>query len=186
MYALKQIINAISQANEAQQRVKSFKCRKNLDFRTVEVDKLMREILALIQSEATEAQITLNYRPSLHLPNVTVDPFYIEKALLKILRYSIDILKNDTVKYPRIVIETDLSHDNHLIIMIIDNGPGYVLNVINSQLDSINSNQVRLGFDVARSRTIIESHGGKLTILSPSQGGCCFKISLPITPINKN
>jgi len=68
-----------------------------------------------------------------------------------------------------------------LTVSVHDSGPGLAPGEAENVFDAFYTSKVEgLGMGLAISRSIIEAHGGRLDVLSPStEGGCTFCFTLP-------
>lgn len=180
IHAMNQIINMTNRLDDIYQRLKNFKCKNDLSLQVSDINDLIKEALNLIKYEISDCNVSLHYRPALHLPRLMLDKIHIEQVVLHIIRNAIEAMQAANTREPAIIIETE-EINGMIAVNITDNGPGFSNNVADRLFNIHFTNRsFGVGLGLAISRTVIEAHGGKISALSNPQGGSSFKISLPV------
>ena len=105
----------------------------------------------------------------------------IEQVLLNLIMNSMDALNNTTNPDGKIIIQTNLLPDRTIETTVSDNGPGIDANIAETIFNAFKTNKTSgLGMGLAISRSIIESHGGKLWVDLQRGNGALFGFKLPI------
>jgi two-component system, LuxR family, sensor kinase FixL len=105
------------------------------------------------------------------------DKIQIQQVMLNLLRNACDATRERAA--PEIVVASARQGDGGILVSVCDNGPGF------SQPDGArfspfaSTKEGGLGLGLSISRTIIESHGGRIWTEDREKGGTCICFTLP-------
>jgi signal transduction histidine kinase len=104
-------------------------------------------------------------------PPVSVDALQIEQVLVNLLRNSAEALA-DAGRYDgRITIEADRADETSVIVRVRDNGPGFDPDLAQRAASPFTTTKPEgLGLGLSLARSIVDAHGGRLSIESGSSG----------------
>jgi signal transduction histidine kinase len=161
-------------------RIEAGKIEMNLE--SVEIGKLIKEIIKEIEPEAKEKGLTLIYEEKEVLPMVTLDLDKIKQVLLNILDNAIKYTPKGSI---RVIGKT---HNGNVLIKISDTGVGMTKEELQNIFASFKRGEAGeklwtggsgLGLYVAKK--FVEMHNGKIWAESEGKGkGSTFYIELPI------
>lgn len=116
-----------------------------------------------------------------NLSDIWADQIQIEQMVINLVLNSIEAMQAQKSSDKRILIKTSAGEANNAEIFIEDNGPGMSRDVMDKMAEPFYSTKVDgMGLGVTISKSIAESHGGKLTISSEPRKGTTCLIQLPI------
>jgi signal transduction histidine kinase/PAS domain-containing protein len=146
----------------------------------VDVNELIREMIVLLRSEANRYSISIGTELAEHLPKVTADRVQLQQVFMNLMLNGIDAMK-DTSGGGELTIKSQAG-DGQLLISVSDTGVG----LPSEQADQIfraffttKNNGTGMGLPISRS--IIESHGGRLWVADSFGRGATFQFTLPAT-----
>jgi PAS domain S-box-containing protein len=145
----------------------------------VDVNDLIREMTVLLRSEATRYDISVQTALAPDLPQVMGDRVQLQQVLMNLIMNGIDAMK--AVESTRDLAITSQRGDNeHLIVSVSDTGVG----LPRQQVDQIfkaffTTKDHGIGMGLSISRSIVESHGGRLWAADHDPRGASFYLSLP-------
>jgi two-component system sensor kinase FixL len=160
-------------------RLRSFVSKDDSLRQSVEVSELVEEAcsLALIgaKERGVHANISIHPQPMM----VLVDRVQIEQVLHNLIRNAIEALSGSDD--PRIDIAAAPAGTDVMTISVTDNGPGLTPDIRARLFQPFVSSKGAKGMGVGLSisRTIIESHGGKIWEAEASSGAA-FHFTLPL------
>lgn len=132
--------------------------------------------LGLIGTKAANIQAITNFAND--LPSVLIDKVQIQQVLVNLLRNAAEAMEHT----PRrdLTLTTDTAVDGSIVVRVSDTGTG-IPGAIAEQLfrPFVTTKAGGMGIGLAISRSIIESHGGRLTVAPNPGGGTVFQFSLP-------
>jgi two-component system sensor kinase FixL len=114
------------------------------------------------------------------LPPVQVDQVQIQQVVVNLVRNAFEALRGR--KGAQIAVSTSLE-DGHALFSITDNGPGIAPDRLADLFQAFKTGKRSgMGLGLAISRTIVQSHGGELTVDPGGNGqGARFTVRLPLT-----
>jgi signal transduction histidine kinase len=147
----------------------------------LDMQQVVREVITLVDGEATSKKITLSLALQPDLPLVLGDRVHLTQVLLNLLMNGIDAVQSSAPDARRIVIEARSENAKKEVEMTVrDFGHGIPDDIGDKVFAPFFTTKVQgMGVGLALSRTIIEAHGGNLWAdQSPKQGGAIFRFTL--------
>jgi PAS domain S-box-containing protein len=146
----------------------------------VDVNELIREMIVLLRSEANRYSISIRTELAEDLPKVMADRVQLQQVFMNLMLNGIDAMK-ETSGESELTIKSK-ADDGQLLISVSDTGVG----LPPEQEDQIfraffttKDNGTGMGLPISRS--IIESHGGRIWAAGASERGATFQFTLPAT-----
>jgi PAS domain S-box-containing protein len=146
----------------------------------VDVNELIREMFVLLRSEANRYSISIRTELAEDLPKVMADRVQLQQVFMNLMLNGIDAMNGKTGG-GELTIRSEPG-DAQLLISVSDTGVG----LPPEQADQIFSaffttKDKGTGMGLPISRSIIESHGGRLWATGASGRGATFQFTLPTT-----
>jgi C4-dicarboxylate-specific signal transduction histidine kinase len=145
----------------------------------VDINEVIREIIALLRNEADCHTISIRTDLDASLPKVMADSVQVQQVMMNLIMNSIDAMK-DLDQTRELSIRSQNAGDRELMISVSDNGvglPRYQPDQIFEAFFTTKPNGIGMGLRI--SRTIVESHGGRLWAADNSPRGASFYFTLP-------
>ncbi len=146
----------------------------------VDVNELIQEMIVLLRSEANRYSISIRTELAEDLPKVMADRVQLQQVFMNLMLNGIDAMK-EASGGSELTIKSEAG-DGQLLISVSDTGVG----LLPQQVDQIfraffttKDNGTGMGLPISRS--IIESHGGRLWATDASERGATFQFTLPAT-----
>jgi len=144
----------------------------------VDVNEAIREMIVLLRSEATRYKILVRTELA-ELPQVMGDRVQLQQVMMNLIMNSIDAMK--VVDGTReLIIKSERGEDEQVLVSISDTGVGLPLqqeDQIFTAFFTTKSHGTGMGLRISRS--IVESHGGRLWAADNSPCGASFYFTLP-------
>jgi C4-dicarboxylate-specific signal transduction histidine kinase len=173
------LIAQVERAAEVVRRLRNFIRLGRSETAPVTVPRLVQEAIAYCRTELDTQGIELQSRLARDLPAVTADALQIEQVIVNLVRNAAEALTDAGRHDGKVVIEAELDAADFVVIRVRDNGPGFDPDLTERAIDpfaTTKSDGLGLGLSLARS--IVEAHGGRLSIES-SASGAVVSFSLP-------
>jgi signal transduction histidine kinase len=145
----------------------------------VDVNEIIREMIVLLRSAAMPYSISFRTELAEDLPQVMGDPVQLQQVLMNLMINGIDAMKNmDGTR--ELAIKSQRAGNEEVVVSVTDTGVG----LPPQQADQIfnaffTTKPLGTGMGLRISRSIIESHGGRLWASDNSPRGASFCFTLP-------
>ena len=178
--AASRLVNDVTRAADIIGRISSLFKKGALQRELVDVNELIQEMIVLLRSEANRYSISIRTELAEDLPKVMVDRVQLQQVFMNLMLNGIDAMK-ETSGGSELAIKSE-TDDGQLLISVSDTGVGLPLeqgDQIFRAFFTTKDNGTGMGLPISRS--IIESHGGRLWADANSARGATFQFTLPAT-----
>ncbi len=146
----------------------------------VDVNGVIQEVIALLRSESNRYSVSIHSQLTEGLPDIMADRVALQQVLMNLMVNAIEAIKE--MDGPgRLTITTRQDENRQLLVSVTDSGvglpPGQAEQIFNA---FFTSKPQGIGMGLPISRSIIESHGGRLWGTSNSGPGATFQFTLPV------
>lgn len=146
-----------------------------------DLNELATDAVSLLAADMREHAIATHLDLSTDLPRIHVDSIQIEQVLLNLLRNAIDALLDVPPARRELRVTTALVGEALVEISIADRGGGLHPGIVDTLFDPFVSTKSKgLGMGLSISRTIIDTHGGRLWASAHPDGGAIFHVRVPV------
>jgi signal transduction histidine kinase/ligand-binding sensor domain-containing protein len=177
--AASRIVQDGKRAGEIVNRVRLLFQKDTLRRELVDLNEIVREMVLLLHGEATQYSILVRTELAADLPQVMGDRVQLQQVLMNLMMNSIDSMKD--VDEPReLTIQSQRGENGQVLISVSDTGVGLPPQQANKIFDAfftIKSHGTGMGLRISRS--IVESHGGRMWAVDNSPRGARFYFTLP-------
>jgi two-component system sensor kinase FixL len=164
-------------AGDVIQRLRDFVARGETERRIESIKKLIEEASALALVAAREKAIRVNFAMDPAIDLVLVDKVQVEQVLLNLLRNAIEAMENSAQR--ELSVATIPEAGDMIAVDVADSGPGIAPEIAPKLfLPFVTTKRQGMGIGLSISRTIIEAHGGQLTVRPNPGGGTVFRFTL--------
>jgi C4-dicarboxylate-specific signal transduction histidine kinase len=173
------IITDAVRAAEMIQRLRSLLTRGEVQCQRVDLNQVVRGVLALQQSDLTRRKVSAAAELAEQNPLVLGDRIQLQQVLLNLVTNACEAMANKPHGERRLIIATRLEDDGENVeCSVTDAGHG----IPPSSLERIFEPRVTtkangLGLGLAICRSIIEAHRGRVWAESASEGGAVFRFT---------
>jgi len=144
----------------------------------LDVNKTVAETLPLVQNEAGRNHAALRTELASDLPQIQVDPVQIQQVLLNLILNALEAMKDESVR--DVTVQTSLGKPGEVVIAVRDSGRGLGGAQLDQLFDAFYTTKPDgMGMGLAISRSIVESHGGRIWAQPAMPRGAAFFFSLP-------
>lgn len=181
--AVERIIKDSYRASEVIARVRNLVKKAPPRNVPVDLNEVIREVLALAQSQARRNLVFLKQELANDLPFVLGDRVQLQQVVLNLVINGIEAIAKSRDGERQLVVRSSRDESDNLIVAVRDTGPGIEPDNTERLFDAFFTTKADgMGMGLAISRTIIESHGGRLWATSNSPKGAVFQFQLPPAP----
>jgi len=145
----------------------------------VDVNEVIQEMITLLRSEASRCSISIHVDLASDLPKIMADRVQLQQVFMNLMLNGIEAMK-DMDSAGELTIKSQKSDDRQLLISVGDTGVGLKPEQAEKMFNAFFSTKPQgTGMGLTVSRSIIESHGGRLWATAHSGRGATFQFTLP-------
>jgi PAS domain S-box-containing protein len=147
----------------------------------VDVNEVIREMIVLLRSEAERYNISVRPDLAADLPRVMGDRVQLQQVMMNLIVNSIAAMK-DTSGTREIIINSQWAENEQLLVSVSDTGAGLPQDHADKLFNAFFTTKPDgTGMGLRISRSIVESHGGRLWAAENTPRGASFHFTLPTT-----
>lgn len=170
-------------ASDVITRLRSLFNRKAVTAEPVDLNEAAREVVALSTGELQRSRVTLQTEYQDALPTILGDRVQLQQVLLNLLRNAVDAMSGVEDRPKLLVIRTALDDGESIRLSVADTGTGLDAETLPRLFEPFfSTKESGMGIGLSVSRTIIESHGGRLWAIPNGGPGATFAFSIPLHP----
>jgi C4-dicarboxylate-specific signal transduction histidine kinase len=144
----------------------------------VDVNEMIREMIVLLRSEMTRCSISVRAELAADLPRIMGDRVQLQQVLMNLILNSIEAMK-DVDGARELAITSHRAENGELVVSISDTGAGLPPQHADQIFDAFfTTKRHGTGMGLSISRSIVESHNGRLWAADNSPRGASFHLTL--------
>ena len=145
----------------------------------VDVNELIQEMIVLLRSEASRYSISIRGDLANDLSPIMADRVQLQQVLMNLMLNGIEAMK-DMDTHGELTIKSRQTDNRQLLISVSDTGAGIEPKQAEQIFNAFFTTKPQgTGMGLPISRSIIESHGGRLWATANSGRGATFQFTLP-------
>jgi len=177
--AAMRIVKDGTRAAEIISRIRLLFKKGTPDWELVDINEVIREMIVLLRGEATRYNIAVQTDLAADLCQAMGDRVQLQQVMMNLIMNSIDAMKEVEGKR-EVAIKSERAEDRHLLVSVSDTGVGLPLQEVSQIFNAFFTTKPDgTGMGLSISRSIVESHGGRLWATSNSGRGATFHLTLP-------
>ena len=145
----------------------------------LDLNDVIREMIVLLRGEAAQHSVSVRTELAADLPQVMGDHVQLQQVMMNLMSNGIDAMKD--VEGPReLAIQSQRAENEHLMVSVSDTGVGLPPQQADQIFNAFVSTKLHgTGMGLSISRSIVESHSGRLWAADNSPRGASFHLILP-------
>lgn len=152
----------------------------DIEVQETDINALVEECVSMLNADLLDFKLNIVLNLAAEIPILFVNKLHIMRVILNLARNSIESLQTSPRSQSQLSINTCLVND-HLVICVIDNGPGIPLDYKNKILEPYFTTKPHgTGIGLGVCQLLIETHGGELTVKDNEGKGAWFSFTLPL------
>jgi PAS domain S-box-containing protein len=145
----------------------------------VDLNHVIREMIVLLHSETTRYSISVRTELAGDLPLAIGDRVQLQQVMVNLFMNSIDAMK-DVDEVRELSIKSQRTESEQILVSVRDTGVGLPPEQADKVFEAFFSTKPQgTGMGLSISRSIVESHGGRLWAAQDSKRGASFWFTLP-------
>jgi len=177
--AASRIVKDVTRAADIINRIRLLFKKGESQRELVDVNEVVREMIVLLRNEATRYSIPIRSELVEDLPKVMADRVQLQQVFMNLMLNGIEAMK-DLSAGGELTIKSEQAEDCRLLFSVSDTGVGLPAGQPDQIFDAFFTTKAQgIGMGLPISRSIVESHGGRLWATPNSGRGATFQFTLP-------
>jgi PAS domain S-box-containing protein len=145
----------------------------------VDANEIIGDMIVLLRNEAARYGVAVRTELSADLPRVLGDRVQLQQVVMNLIINGIDAMK-DLDGTRELVIASTRGEDDHVLVSVSDTGVGLPAQQAQQIFDAFFTTKAHgIGMGLSISRSILDSHGGRLWAADNEPRGARFYFTLP-------
>jgi signal transduction histidine kinase len=158
-------------------RVRALYQKGSAQLDIIDVNQIIGEMLAMLQNEASRHSFTIRTDLAEGLPKVVADRVQLQQVLMNLMLNGIEAMLDTSGE---LSVKSQVAADGQLLISVTDTGVGLPTENTDKIFDAFFTTKSQgTGLGLAITRSIVESHGGRIWATPNPGRGATFCFTLP-------
>ncbi len=176
-------IRDAERASEVVKRLRALFCKQGATSESLDLNEATREVVALSLSELERNKVVMRTELAAVLPPVQGDRVQLQQVILNLLLNASDAMSGVDDRPRQLVIRTERDEEDRVRLSVRDTGVGFEPQRVDRLFDAFYTTKSGgMGIGLSVSRSIIESHKGRLWATPNDGPGATFAFSVPCGP----
>ena len=172
-----EMVRDATRAADIIDRVRSLYRKGSSKLEMVDVNEVIEEMVVMLHDETNRSSVNVHTELCVHLPDVLADRVQLQQVLMNLMINGIEAMRDAGGE---LSIKSQLAEDGQLAISVSDMGVGLPSGKANEIFNAFFTTKPQgTGLGLAITRSIVESHGGRLWASANSGRGATFQFTLP-------
>ena len=181
MEIVKRTTEQAHRASTIVRQLRDFSTKRMDNMESLDFDALVQKSIKLLDWELRDTHTRID----LHLPEdghrILANKVQIEQVIVNLVRNSLEAIREANTSRGHITIQSSILPNDIVELCIADNGAGVAPEMVEHLFDPFQTKKPGgSGLGLSVSRSIIESHGGKLWFDNGHRNGAHFCFTLPL------
>jgi signal transduction histidine kinase len=178
---LTRIVGNGHRASQVISRIRAM-TKKDIDERVLlDFNKVVEEVLGFARGEINDHNVVLRTQLQGDLPKIFADRIQLQQVVLNLVLNGIDAMASIDDRERRLVIRSEQEDSSTVRLSVEDAGKGVDTNIKDRIFEAFfTTKSSGMGMGLSICRSIIASHGGRLSVSAGSPCGAVFQIELPV------
>jgi len=176
--AAMRIVNDGTRAAEIIKRIRLLFKKGTSERELVDINEVIREMVVLLRGEAMRYSILVQTELEADTPRLMADRVQLQQVLMNLMINGIDAMK-DVVGTRELTIKSQRAENDQMLVSVSDTGVGLPPQQSGQVFEAFFTTKPHgTGMGLAISRSIVESHGGRLWAANNAPRGASFYFAL--------
>jgi signal transduction histidine kinase len=176
------VIDDGNRASEVIRRVRALAKKTEIEKVPLDINDVVREVIALVQRELTNHQASLRMELAPALPMIQGDRVQLQQVIINLVMNGIEAMQSVTDPPRELVIRSGQHEAQQVLVSVTDCGVGISAEDADRLFNpffTTKSGGMGMGLSICRS--IVEAHGGRLWASANLLHGATFQFTLPVS-----
>jgi nitrogen-specific signal transduction histidine kinase len=154
--------------------------KQRTEFEPLNVNKTTQETLRILHSEFVIQDLTIHQDLTDTLPDVLGNKVQLQQVLINLFRNASQAMQQSAKEHRSISVITSRGNEIEVQVQVEDTGPGIDPEKLESIFDSLSTLKPDgMGMGLSISRSIVQTHGGRIWAENKPSGGARISFTLP-------
>ena len=177
---LEEIVADGTRASAVVARIRAFIKKAPAEKSQLDINEVIQEVLALACHELQKYRVLVECQLTMALPIVLADRVQLQQVLLNLIMNAIEAMAAITDRPRELRIQSQLDEGGDVLVGVRDSGTGFGLEADHVFTPFFTTKAHGMGMGLSISRSLVESHGGRLWATPNSPCGAVFSFTLPV------
>jgi len=179
--AVKSIVNDGNRAGEVIERVRALVNKTPTRKVPLNINDVVSEVITLVQYELFSHRVSLRMELAPALPLIVADRIQLQQVILNLVINGIEAMQSLMDRPREVVIQTQQDAPSQILVAVKDCGVGVAGENVDRLFDAFfTTKSSGMGMGLSICRSIIDAHGGRLSVTSDVGAGATFQFTLPL------
>ena len=179
--ALEEVANETRRAGAIIARIRSFASKHLPVSDAIDLNDLANKSVAMLDFELRHHNVNVRSRLEAAIPMVLADSIHIQQVIVNLIYNAMQAMSEMPIARRSLAIETKLVDTETVEFSVIDSGPGIPPENMARLFEPFFTTKTQgMGMGLNISRSIVESHAGRLFATANPSGGMKFTFRLPV------
>jgi PAS domain S-box-containing protein len=170
-----------NRASEVITRLRALFSKKSPPFELFDLNEAAKEVIALSAGELQRNRVLVQTDLASELPAVLGDRIQIQQVILNLIRNASDAMSAVNDRPRELLVETECDQSGAVRLSIKDTGTGINPEIEEKLFEAFRTTKGEgMGIGLSVSRSIMESHQGRLWAIRNEGPGATFNFSIPV------
>ena len=176
--AARRIVRDGKRAGEVVARIRALTKRASIPNERLDLNETIREVLVLVGDKAKQEDVNIQTRFASELSSVSGDRVQLQQVVLNLVMNAIEAMST-VAERPRELLIATGNDEDQVQVTVEDSGPGLDPNAMAKIFEPFyTTKSTGMGMGLSISRSIVQSHGGRLWATAKDAPGTAFHFTL--------
>jgi len=177
--AIAEIVADATRASTVISRIRTLLMKGAPDRAELDINEVIQETVVLVRNEMRRNRVSLRTDLAADLPRLLGDRVQLQQVLINLIMNAIDAMRS-LADSPREVLIKSANSPDGVLVQVHDRGTGLDPQQMERIFEPFFTTKPQgTGMGLSISRSIVESHGGRLWATSTPASGAIFQFTLP-------
>jgi len=169
-----------SRAEKILQQARAFLKKDRVRPKPLKLNSLIRAVMDLLHDEAQRKKVKVSLHLDSSQPRVCGERIQLQQVVLNLMLNAIEAMGRSRRSDRRLTIETSAANNGEVTVLVSDTGPGIPADRLSRVFEPFfTTKSDGLGMGLAICRSIVEQHGGAISVANNAEKGVSFRVVLP-------